>query len=341
MTETTETAQAQAIIWDPETIVRELTRVQEGLPEEAMRAAQQQRDRVVPALVKLIDDVASEQQAGRLPDGRGHEFALMLLAEFRAKEALPALLRTLRLPGDGADQLYGEAIHEETPQLLAVLMADQPFAIDDLIADRTCEIFIRWDAASTYLYFVRDFVVTRGQAIEHLAQHLRRAIDDDDGEMAMYLISDLISYGPAEIRLLIKEAVEKFDLSEIFLFSELDLEKAFDEGPARMLKECARLKPSGIENAIEHLRSWHTPGGTFAPQKSKAPPLPGLYDLDVDEEFEDDFEDERSLYEPPLYKPPVYEPPVETIRNTTKKVGRNEPCPCGSGKKYKKCCGAS
>ena len=23
----------------------------------------------------------------------------------------------------------------------------------------------------------------------------------------------------------------------------------------------------------------------------------------------------------------------------TPKVGRNEPCPCGSGKKYKKCCG--
>ena len=27
-----------------------------------------------------------------------------------------------------------------------------------------------------------------------------------------------------------------------------------------------------------------------------------------------------------------------TIRKE-KKVGRNEPCPCGSGKKYKKCCG--
>jgi preprotein translocase subunit SecA len=25
---------------------------------------------------------------------------------------------------------------------------------------------------------------------------------------------------------------------------------------------------------------------------------------------------------------------------TTDKVGRNDPCPCGSGKKYKKCCGA-
>ena len=26
---------------------------------------------------------------------------------------------------------------------------------------------------------------------------------------------------------------------------------------------------------------------------------------------------------------------------TGKKVGRNDPCPCGSGKKYKKCCGAA
>jgi len=30
-----------------------------------------------------------------------------------------------------------------------------------------------------------------------------------------------------------------------------------------------------------------------------------------------------------------------TIRRKEKKVGRNDPCPCGSGKKYKKCCGAN
>ncbi|HOJ13326.1 MAG TPA: preprotein translocase subunit SecA [Deltaproteobacteria bacterium] len=28
-----------------------------------------------------------------------------------------------------------------------------------------------------------------------------------------------------------------------------------------------------------------------------------------------------------------------TVRRTGKKVGRNDPCPCGSGKKYKQCCG--
>ena len=28
-----------------------------------------------------------------------------------------------------------------------------------------------------------------------------------------------------------------------------------------------------------------------------------------------------------------------TVVNKDKKVGRNDPCPCGSGKKYKYCCG--
>ncbi|MDA7951476.1 MAG: SEC-C domain-containing protein [Pirellulaceae bacterium] len=29
---------------------------------------------------------------------------------------------------------------------------------------------------------------------------------------------------------------------------------------------------------------------------------------------------------------------VEPIRNKEERVGRNDPCPCGSGKKYKVCC---
>jgi len=31
---------------------------------------------------------------------------------------------------------------------------------------------------------------------------------------------------------------------------------------------------------------------------------------------------------------------VQQVVRGTAKVGRNDPCPCGSGKKYKKCCGA-
>jgi len=35
-----------------------------------------------------------------------------------------------------------------------------------------------------------------------------------------------------------------------------------------------------------------------------------------------------------------YLPKTGTATRRRPKIGRNEPCPCGSGKKYKKCCGA-
>ena len=46
------------------------------------------------------------------------------------------------------------------------------------------------------------------------------------------------------------------------------------------------------------------------------------------------------VYSPFKFKIYLYK---EQKRSTTvvkeKKIGRNEPCPCGSGKKYKNCCG--
>lgn len=37
---------------------------------------------------------------------------------------------------------------------------------------------------------------------------------------------------------------------------------------------------------------------------------------------------------------PEATPKVETVVHEGPRIGRNDPCPCGSGKKYKKCCGA-
>jgi hypothetical protein len=49
-------------------------------------------------------------------------------------------------------------------------------------------------------------------------------------------------------------------------------------------------------------------------------------DEDWEEGFEDDLDDE------------VKNEPEEESPPTRQRVGRNDPCPCGSGKKYKKCC---
>jgi hypothetical protein len=50
----------------------------------------------------------------------------------------------------------------------------------------------------------------------------------------------------------------------------------------------------------------------------------------------------RSMDEAPsadTYEPPSA--PTAPIKEHTPRVGRNDPCPCGSGRKYKKCCGDS
>lgn len=59
-----------------------------------------------------------------------------------------------------------------------------------------------------------------------------------------------------------------------------------------------------------------------------------LAEESTDEEFEDDFEEEN--YFDDDYDGGPVGPPTTIVGKT--RVGRNEPCPCGSGKKYKKCC---
>lgn len=51
------------------------------------------------------------------------------------------------------------------------------------------------------------------------------------------------------------------------------------------------------------------------------------YTIELEPDKPEDIFDLERLLNPP--EPKIAE----------KKVGRNEPCPCGSGKKYKKCCG--
>jgi uncharacterized protein YecA (UPF0149 family) len=49
------------------------------------------------------------------------------------------------------------------------------------------------------------------------------------------------------------------------------------------------------------------------------------------------FTDQPQAEETPAEIP---EPPEHVpFRRESPKIGRNDPCPCGSGKKYKKCCG--
>ena len=69
------------------------------------------------------------------------------------------------------------------------------------------------------------------------------------------------------------------------------------------------------------------------------PPHKGdqLYSM-IDDSYQS-LKDWAWFIEPPKSKPSLlFGDPVETVFREDPKIGRNDPCPCGSGKKYKKCC---
>ncbi len=60
----------------------------------------------------------------------------------------------------------------------------------------------------------------------------------------------------------------------------------------------------------------------------------------IEEDVEEDISEVEYMLKPKSFKkrPKMKHPTAKTIVNTEPAIGRNSPCPCGSGKKYKKCC---
>ena len=58
------------------------------------------------------------------------------------------------------------------------------------------------------------------------------------------------------------------------------------------------------------------------------------------EQIESECEEELPQAVTDIYRFWMAKRGTETIRRDEPKIGRNEPCPCGSGKKFKQCCGA-
>jgi preprotein translocase subunit SecA len=70
-----------------------------------------------------------------------------------------------------------------------------------------------------------------------------------------------------------------------------------------------------------------------------------LWKIDVVVEREGEPQQRQRQPQPPKQKPMFLSgggtAAPQTVKRKEEKVGRNDPCPCGSGKKYKKCHGAA
>jgi hypothetical protein len=132
-------------------------------------------------------------------------------------------------------------------------------------------------------------------------------------EEVMFLVSDLADLADPLAKDLIKTAFKE-DLVDTFWVDEKSVEEAYREGgtPPRPPRDWLGKYRERYRQHMEDLKRPRPPDRSSQLTARSA-----------------------SYREPP-YEPPPLQPP-ETIRNTGPKLGRNDPCWCGSGKKYKKC----
>ena len=306
---------------DLESIIDRLDNPEGGFPWDAIEEARKRSKEITPHLIRLIEDATHDCRQGHLDDCYGHFISAFLLAEFRAVEAWPALRDAITLPDDKPDQLFGDAITEDLGCIIATLTGDGLELIDDLITDQSVDEFVRWAVSETVLYRVRDGILSREDAIAWLAAQLEKAIENKD-EIAEGLVVRLEDLAAETTLPLIERALAAGIIDED-LNSLDDVKESFARGDETFNEAMARLHhPDGL---IDHLQRW-TSFEDHAPD----------WDSEIDDFTDESFEPYESF---DALEDDYISVNDTTVRNEGVKIGRNDKCPCGSGKKYKKCCG--
>ncbi len=161
----------------------------------------------------------------------------------------------MSLPDDGPFDLYGDALTEDFSRVLAALSDDSLEVLDELIADRSLNEYVRWEAAQTYLYLVRDRRLTRDAAVQRLRQNLRDAISQRDSHMATGLVAELVSYAPVEAQDEIETAFRQ-ELVDLTIVGPDTVEESIAEGEMWFQRELSSCRPTGIDDTVEELDRW-------------------------------------------------------------------------------------
>lgn len=240
-----------------EAIVAQLDAPCDKFPKQALQEAQRRGSEMVPHLIDLLKKATAAVQAGQTPNTNGHLFALYLLAEQRAKEALPTIVEAVSLPDEGPFDLFGDSITEDLNRLLAVLAADQPEVIDALISDPSINEYVRRQAAKTYMHWVREGRWTREQAVQRLRSHLSATMQEEDVEMTTELVGELLKYSPRECQDEIEEAFRR-DLVDQDEVRYRSVAQSIAEGESRFQRELAaeNFPSAGIPDTVAELQGW-------------------------------------------------------------------------------------
>ncbi len=234
---------------------------------------------------------------------------LHILGGARDTKACQPLLHLLRRPFDEVDYLLGDAITENLGKIVVGVFDGDVDTLYALIVDRAIDEYIREALLGAVTFLAWEGRIDR----DRLLQFLKRFYDErlaDDGDHAWYgWMRAIALLGLRDMVPLVDTAWRDGRIdTELLDRRDFDQDLADAERAPDDIDRLTRVNLGYIEDVLASL-DWSRHG-----------------------------EDSAEVDGGPSSWADIAGGPIEPIRNPWRHVGRNDPCPCGSGKKAKKCC---
>ncbi len=245
--------------------------------------------------------------------GMLHIWAFYLLALFRETRAYPLLVRIFSRPGEFAFELAGDVPTQDLGRMLASVSGGDTSGMRDLIENEQANEYIRSVAMGGMVSLVTTGQRTREEVMAYFLQ-LFHKLERKPGGQWDGLANVCADLWPQEAITELEKAYEE-GLVNPGSIAWQDIEQALALGQQGALRQARHREPliTDLARDMSWMQCFYKTAPEYEPE--------GDYEEDLLEAL-------SSEYAP------------APLRRTAPKVGRNEPCPCGSGKKFKKCCGA-
>jgi hypothetical protein len=292
------------------------------LPRDAMGWCVDHWDEAAPPLLEMLDRYADGSER---PDEAASVLfiALHLMAEQADRRAFAPLCRLAR-DHDAIDTVLMGGITTTLKQVMISSYDGDFGAFTALIESRDVDEFVRGAAFEALAYLGATGRIDRVAAVSWLAGLRETLTAEEPGSWVWIGWANAIALlGLEELKPLVKTAFDQelIDPSwSDFAGFEQDLQRTLDD-PERMAG-FARDDIRPLGNAVEELSKWYS----FSEQRKEDERKAEMRRREREAQGRSPTDDWAPAG---LSAPHV---------NPFKSVGRNDPCPCGSGKKFKKCC---
>ncbi len=284
-------------------------------PKAAMLEIIDRKDEMIPHLLAVLESAhANPAEYLEGPQEMLPTYAAYLLAQFRETRAYHPILALLNLEDDLSEKFFGDSITEDMHNVLACVFDGDEASLRALIENPAAEEYARGCAGlQTYLSLMHAGRISAADVERYFHELFDHQLEREPSHVWDNLSTSSADLGFTSLLPHIRKAFEDGLCDPDFDSLEHIEKRVTSGGDARWIRAC-----EPIDDVVAMMENW----ACFNCPPARRPPPPDTQFLEI-------LSQPREFSSRPVMPPPANYPGV----------GRNDPCPCGSGRKFKKCCG--